>query len=260
MTRIIIIVVLSVIAFVQSGCDKIKTELERRHLGSEPHNAAPPAQSNPLKTFHVKRNDTETPLERKQIVLRIDFPSDEKIQIRLIKNLNSAEELKSVVLPPQNEALKESVSPKEDHSSDKPENTVESEKKKQSEPEAIKDKESQSEIKPDSEQEPQPEMKTGRDEDLQASASAHTPTIVVPAKETTTPVSPDANERLALSQLVKSNSAPSEAAVGSALTVTPPSAILPGTDEKLNAVPEGNKPSLSNRWSIPNTEYPLRYY
>jgi hypothetical protein len=57
MQRIIVIVVLSVLTVVESGCDKIKTELERRHLGSASQKETTHSTSQTQKTLPIKLND-----------------------------------------------------------------------------------------------------------------------------------------------------------------------------------------------------------
>ena len=178
MQRIIVIVVLSVLTVVLSGCDKIKTELERRHLGTECHKQTAQVE----KTSGDKHNDVAVPAARKQIVIRIDLPTDEKLQIRLIKLPISEETPKDVVVPSNETPLKETIKETAPHAEivrNKPENTVEPEKKESTERkepdkktpielEAPKSEEPQSELKTDAEQEPKSEMKTDQEEPLPA--------------------------------------------------------------------------------------------
>ena len=272
MRQIIVIVVLSVLTVVLSGCDKIKTELERRHLGMERHKQTAQAE----KTSDDNHSDVAAPAARKQIVIRIDLPTDEKLQIRLIKLPESEEKLNDVVSSPNETPPKETIKEDAPHAEilrNKPENTVEpekiestetkeSDKKTPIESEAPKSEEPQSEIKTDAEQEPKSEMKTDREEPISAVIPVPAPMVIVPARETTSPpISPDAHEISALPEFVKSNPAPAEAAVGSALSVTPPSVSrVPASNEPINAATMAPKASSSSAWSIPNADYPLRYY
>ena len=277
MQRIIVIVVLSVLTVVLSGCDKIKTELERRHLGMECHKQTVHVE----KTSGDKHNDAAAPAARKQIVIRIDLPTNEKLQIRLIKlpesEIPESEAKTNDVISPSNETPpKETVkedAPRAEVVRNKPEKSVEPEKKESTETkesdkktpielEAPKSEEPQSEIKTDAEQEPKSEMKTDREEPVSAVIPASAPMVIVPAREPALPpLSPDAHEISALSQFVKSNPAPAEAAVGSALSTTPPSvSSVPALSEPINSATIAPKASSSSPWAIPNADYPLRYY
>ena len=172
--------------------------------------------------------------------------------------------------PPPKETIKEDA-PRAEIVHNKPEKTVESEKTESAEKkdldkktpielEAPKSEEPQSEIKTNADQEPKSEMKTDREEPLEPTLSA--PTVIVPARETTSsPISPDSHEISALSQFVKSNPAPAEAAVGSALSASPPPvSSVPAPNKPINAATIAPKASSSSPWTIPNVDYPLRYY
>lgn len=257
-----IIVVLIVLAVVLSGCDKIKMELERRHLGA----AVEKENDNSQKTLPVKQeevnvkqdNDKETS-KRKQIVFRIDLPADEKIQIRLIKNSVPEDELKNDVAAPSKENAKEAVLFKENGSLDKPDSPIEQEKKPQPEQPEAKDVESKSEIKSETDSESRSEMKTD-DEETFPPPPVQAPTVVVPAKEMIFQSAlPDNQVKRASERAQPSEMAPAEKAVGLALGVDPPETISSIPNKPSKAVPSANA-LLSNPWTIPNADYPLRYY
>lgn len=285
MRQTIAIVILSVLVVVLSGCDKIKTELERRHLGAESYKQTAKVDN----SFDDKRNNPEVPSARKQIIIRIDLPMEEKLQIRMIK-LPVAEEKNNDVVNSPNESLKEDA-PRADIPQSKDEKAVVPDKKSTKKLEAPKSEVPKTEIKTDVEQEPKSEMKTDREESLPDVVPAPAPKVVVPAKEATLPpVSPDIHEMSALSQFVKSNPAPASAcpleqedkvllpkkpdlalpasnqeptlspAVASALTASPPETIVPSTSKPLKAPLETAKPSSPEPWALPNAEYPLSYY
>ena len=278
MRRIIVIVVLSVLTVVLSGCDKIKTELERRHLGTECHKQTAQVE----KTSDDKHNDAAAPETRKQIVVRIDLPTDEKLQIRLIKlpesEVSDSEEKPNDVVSPSNETPpKETIKEDAPHAEivrNKPEKSVEPEKKESTERkesdkktpielEAPKSEEPQSELKTDAEQEPKSEIKTDREEPISAVIPARAPTVIVPARATASPppITPDAHEISALSEFVKTNPAPAEAAVESALSAPlPPTTNNPATIEPSTGAVKASKTSAVNPWAIPNEECPLQYY
>ena len=265
MRQSIVILVLSVIVIVLSGCEKIKTELERRHLRSEIQKTSTSAALDELKTFNNKQNDVETPSTRKQIVLRIDLPTDEKIQIRLIKS-PVPEAAPESVAPAQEtspkEMLKEAASLKEEKPLDKSEKSVESDKEKEKSTEKTdsKDEKSKSEIKTDLDQEPEPEpeKETHREESPLPRNSV--PTVVVPGREIESkPALPDEQVQKSLSRPEPSEMAPAEKAVGIAIGISPEE-IAPVSRESLNAAPAASKPSSSNPWAIPDAEYPLGYY
>ena len=252
-----IIVVLSVLVVVLSGCDRIKTELERRHLGSETYKETALAASQAVKAFNVKRNDVETPAERKQIVFRIDLPSDEKIQIRLIKNSVSEEYPKNDVVALPKEDAKEVAPPNEDGSLDKPDSPVEQEKKPQTQQPEANDVEPKSEIKSETDNESRSEMKT---DDEETFTPPPAPMVVVPAMETISqPALPDKQVKRALAIAEPSELAPAEKAVGLALGVDPPETISSIPNKPSKAAPSANS-ALSNPWTIPHADYPLRYY
>ncbi len=250
MRRIAVIVVLSVLMVVFSGCDKIKTELARRHLGTESCKQTPMVEKTPDHADD-KQVKVEAPSVSKQIVIRIDLPADEKLQIRLVK-LPVSEET-----PNDEEKSNDVVNPTNETSPKEPD------KKLPKELETPKDEVPRSEIKTDADEEPKSEMKTVREEPLPAVIPAPAPMVIVPARETASePISPDMDEMPALSRFVKSNPSPAEAAVGSALSVPPPATSSPMPNEPSNnaAVIEPKTSSAVNPWAIPNAEYPLRYY
>lgn len=281
MRRIAVFFVLSVLMVVFSGCDKIKTELERRHLGAESCKQTLLVEKTPDHADD-KQNGVETASARRQIVIRIDLPADEKLQIRLVKlpvteETPKDEEKSNDVVSPSNE-----TSPKETIKEDalnaenlrnKPENPVETEKKEsveKKEPdkkspkelETPKDEEPRSEIKTDAEEELKSEMKTDQEESTPAVIPAPAPMVIVPARATASqPISPDTNEMPALSRSVKPNPSPAEAAVESALSVPPPpTTIVPAPKETSNGAVMESKASAVNPWAIPNEECPLQYY
>lgn len=277
MQRIILILLLSVFVIGQSSCDKIKTELERRHLGAERHKQTALAE----KTPDDKHNNVEThwereKSERKQIVIRIDLPTDEKLQIRLIKLPVSEEKPNGVVSPSNEPSPKEPIkanSPRAEILHNQPEKSVEPDKKESTdkkeshkktpiELDAPKSEEPKSEIKTDAEQKPKSEMKTDREEPLPEVIPLSAPTVIVPAGAMASePNLPDANELPALSRVVKSKPAPAEVSVESALPATPtPWTIPPQSNDSLNNASMTSKASSASPWAIPNAYYPLRYY
>ena len=153
MRQTIAIVILSVLVVVLSGCDKIKTELERRHLGAESYKQTAKVDN----SFDDKRNNPEVPSARKQIIIRIDLPMEEKLQIRMIK-LPVAEEKNNDVVNSPNESLKEDA-PRADIPQSKDEKAVVPDKKSTKKLEAPKSEVPKTEIKTDVEQEPKSEMK-----------------------------------------------------------------------------------------------------
>ena len=248
MRRIIVIVVLTVLTVVLSGCDKIKTELTRRHLGAESCKQTPLVEKTPDHADD-KQVKVEAPSVSKQIVIRIDLPSDEKLQIRLVK-LPVSEET-----PNDEEKSNDGASPTNETSPKEPD------KKSPIELETPKNEEPRSEIKTDADEEPKSEMKTYREEPAPAVIPAPAPMVIVPARATASqPISPDTNEMPALSRSVKPNPSPAEAAVGSALSVTPPATRAPVPNEPSNGAAIEPKASAVSPWAIPNAEYPLRYY
>lgn len=257
MLRIIIVVVLSALAVVQSGCDKIKTELERRHLGSETHKSASSAAPDYLKTLSVNqpvnKNDVKGASERTQIIFRIDLPADEKIQIRLIKSQDSEETTSDSLI-----SSKEPPVPKDDVFHDRHESPAELEKKSQPKQTDEKDEGAKSEMKSDAEPESHSEMKTDSEEAF-PQPPVIAPTVVVPARET-------ASESALPEERVKTTLAserfeptPAEKAVGLALSAPKPETILPASDRAIT-IPRANAAAASSPWAIPNAEYPLRYY
>ena len=263
MLRIITVVILGVLAVVQSGCDKIKTELERRHLGAEEHKDALPKTYQEIKAFNDKRNGVKETLERKQIVIRIDLPTDEKIQIRLIKNAAPEEMSKDVAAVSPKETLKTVETPPEaeEAHSNKPDHPAESVKEKSAkELNDQKDEESKSEIKTETDKESRSEMKTDGDE-VSAPPPLFAPTVVVPAEGMSSPLAlPDMQIKNSLASSKSYEPSPAEKAVGLALSVTPPEMNASPSSKAQNAASSTDKPTLSSLWSIPNAEYPLRYY
>lgn len=263
MLRIIAVVILGVLAVVQSGCDKIKTELERRHLGAEEHKETLPKTYQEIKAFNVKRNGVKETSERKQIVIRIDLPTDEKIQIRLIKNAALEEMSKDVCAAPPKETLKTVETPPEAEEAlrSKPDNPAESVKEKSAkELNDQKDDESKSEIKTETDKESRSEMKTDGD-DVSTPPPLLAPTVVVPAEGMNSPpVLPDMPIKNSLASSKLSEPSPAEKAVGLALSVTPPEMNASPSNKAQNAASSTDKPTPSSPWSIPNAEYPLRYY
>ncbi len=264
MRRIIVIAVLIVLTVFLPGCDKFKMELERRHLGKERHNqtalvekASDDKQNDGDKQNNDdKQNNVAASSEKKQIVIRIDLPTDEKIQIRLVKLPVSEENNTDEAVNSPNKALKNDA-PHDEVPRNQPEQKVELNTKTSKELETPKSEEPKTEIKTDAEQEPKSEIKTDREEAQPES----TPTVIVPARaESSEPILPDANEISALSRFEKPKPAPAEAAVASALTVTPPETIVPSSKTPLKAPLETVKPSSPELWAIPNADYPLRYY
>ena len=243
MRRIIVIVVLSVLMVVLSGCDKIKTELERRHLGTEQCKQTALVEKTP--DHSDDKQDGGKPISaRKQIVIRIDLPTDEKLQIRLIK------------LPVSEETPNDGASPTNETSPKEPD------KKLPKELETPKNEEPRSEIKTDADEEPKSEMKTDREEPLSAVIPVPAPTVIVPARATASqPILPDVDEAPALPRSVKYNPSPAEAAVESALSVPPPpTTIVPASNESSNGAVKASKTPVVNPWTIPNEECPLQYY
>ena len=280
MRRIIVIVVLCVLMVVLSGCDKIKTELERRHLGTERCKQTALVEKTPDHADD-KQNSVETPSVNKQIIIRIDLPSDEKLQIRLIKLPVSEETPNDEEKSNDNVSPKNETSPKETIKEDslnaenlrnKSENPIESEKKESTEKkepdqktpielETPQSEELQSEIKTDADEEPKSEMKTDREEPAPAVIPAPAPMVIVPARAMASkPILPDTNEKPALSRSVKPNPSPAEAAVESALSVPPPPTRAPAPKEPSNGAVKASKTSAVNPWAIPNEECPLQYY
>lgn len=257
MLRIIVIIVLSAAA-VLSGCDKIKTELERRHLGAEAHKSASSVTPDDLKTRPVNQRDVKEASERKQIIFRIDLPADEKIQIRLIKNPISEEAKSDAVVPP-GDVSKEAPSLKDEVFHDKSERPAELEKKSQSKQTDAKDDQSKSEMKSDTEPESHSELKTDSVEAFPP-PPVLAPTVVVPARETGSESAlPDEQVKIALASK-RFEPTPAEKAVGLALSGPKPETGLPTSSEPINAAPASKKTSVSNPWAIPNADYPLRYY
>ena len=255
MQRIIVIIVLSAAA-VLSGCDKIKTELERRHLGAAVEKESVKTQ----KTLPVKQDDVKPHSKRKQIVFCIDLPANEKIQIRLIKNSVPEEEPKNDVGVPPKEDAKEAALPKEDGSLVKPDSPTDQEKKPLMDQSEAKDKASKSEIKSETEPKSDSDRKTEQEESLPP-PPALAPTVVVPAREMTSP--PELPDMLVKNSLASSKSpepTPAEKAVGLALSVTPPEMNASPSNKALNAASATDKSTPSNPWAIPNADYPLRYY
>ena len=262
MQRIIVIVVLSVLTVVQFGCDKIKTELERRHLGSAPQKEITHSISQTQKTLPIKQNDGEGMSGKKQIVFRIDLPADEKIQIRLIKNATSKEMSKNVAEDSPKETLKAAqTSPENEESpcnnSDRSAESVE--KKSTRELNDQKDEESKSEIRTEMERESHSEMKTDQDETFPP-PPVPAPTVVVPVKEMNFPPAlPDKQIKNASASEEPSEMASAEKAVGLALGVDPPETISSIPNKPSKAAPAANNALPSNPWAIPNADYPLRY-
>ena len=263
MQRIIVIVVLSVLTVVESGCDKIKTELERRHLGSASQKETTHSTSQTQKTLPIKLNDGEGTSGKKQIVFRIDLPADEKIQIRLINNATPEEMSKNAAADSPKETLKAAQpSPEaQDAPSDKPNRSAESaEKKPVRELNVQKDEESKSEIKTETEKESHSETKTDQDETFPP-PPVPAPSVVVPAREMNSlPPAPEKQVKNASASEQPSEPAPAEKAVGLALSVTPPEINALPSNKTQNSAPATNKPTLSNPWAIPNADYPLGYY
>lgn len=259
MLRLFVIIALSVLTVVYTGCDKIKTELERRHLGSETHNEAALATPNAAKTISVKQDDVKETSKRRLIVFRIDLPADEKIQIRLIKNSAPEETSKNGAAASPNETLKAAQIPPEtaELPRDKPERPAASiEKKSTKELDEQKDEESKSEIKTETDRESRSEMKTD-EEDVSPPPPLLAPTVVVPAEETTSqPALPDMKIKNSLASSKSSEPAPADKAVGLALSVTSPET----NNKAQNAASSTDKQKLSSPWAIPDAEYPLRYY
>ena len=257
MLRIIAIIVLSAAA-VLSGCDKIKTELERRHLGSASQKESTHSISQTQRTLPVKKDDVKEASERKQIIFRIDLPTDEKIQIRLIKNLISEEAKSDSVIPP-GDVSKEAPSLKDEVYHDKSERPAELEKKSQSKQTDAKDDQPKSEMKSDTEPETHSEMKTDSVEAFPP-PPVLAPTVVVPARETGSESAlPEEHVKTALAP-ERFEPTPAEKAVGLALSVPKPETGSPTSSEPINAAPASKKTSFSNPWAIPNADYPLRYY
>ena len=263
MQRIIVIVVLSVLTVVESGCDKIKTELERRHLGSASQKETTHSTSQTQKTLPIKLNDGEGTSGKKQIVFRIDLPADEKIQIRLINNATPEEMSKNAAADSPKETLKAAQpSPEaQDAPSDKQDRSAESaEKKPVRELNVQKDEESKSEIKTETEKESHSEMKSYQDETFPP-PPVPAPSVVVPARELNSlPPAPEKQVKTASASEQPSEPAPAEKAVGLALSVTPPEINALPSNKTQNSAPATNKPTLSNPWAIPNADYPLGYY
>lgn len=260
MQRIIVIIVLSVLTVVESGCDKIKTELERRHLGSASQKEIIHSTSRTQKTLPIKLNDGEGTSGKKQIVFRIDLPADEKIQIRLIKNSVPEKELKTVFTAPPKENAQEAFQPKEKGSLDKPDSPVDQEKKPQPEQPEAKDEESKSEIKTETEKESHSEMKSYQDETFPP-PPVPAPSVVVPARELNSlPPAPEKQVKTASASEEPSEMAPAEKAVGLALSVTPSEINALPSNKAQNSASATNKSTLSNPWAIPNADYPLGYY
>lgn len=257
-----IIVVLSVLAVVLSGCDKIKTELERRHLGVSVEKENEKSQKTlPVKQdeVNVKQNDVKEASERRQIVFRIDLPADEKIQIRLIKNSASEGDTTNDAAALPKEDAKEAAPPNEGGSLDEPDSPVELEKKPQTEQPEVKDVESKSEIKSETDRESRSEMKTDGEETF-LPHPVPAPMIVVPSKEMISPPALTDNQVQRASESAQpSEMAPAEKAVGLALGVEPPETIPSIPNKPSNAAPSANV-QQSNPWTIPNADYPLSYY
>lgn len=263
MRRIIEILVLSVMVVVLSGCEKIKTELERRHLASETHKSASPETINALKTpavnHPVNQRGVKTVSERKQIIFRIDLPANDKIQIRLIKNPVVEEGAPDAIIPPGN-VSKETPSLKDEASHAAPDPPAELEQKSQSKQPDAKDEESKSEMKSDTEPEAHSEMKTDSEEAF-PSPPVFAPTVFIPARETTSqPEKPDMQVQKNSGRPEPSEPTPAEKAVGLALSVSPPETILPASSRAIKAAPKANAESTSSPWALPDAQYPLRYY
>lgn len=262
MLRIIVIVVFGVLAVVQSGCDKIKTELERRHLGSAPQKEITHSTPQTQIALPVKQDDVKEQPERKQIVFHIDLPADEKIQIRLVKNAAPEEMPKDVAAASPKETLTAVQTPPkaEEAPSDKPDRPTESaEKKPAKELKEQKDEESKSEIKTEKDKESRSEMKTNVDETF-PTPPVPAPTVVVPALETISPLAaPDLRAENNKTSPESSEPAPAEKAVGLALAVDPPETNASPSNKAQNVASATDKLTPSP-WAIPNAEYPLRYY
>ena len=295
MRRIIVLLLLCVFVVSHSGCDKIKAELERRHLSDqtqketqkdnqkETQKEAFKSKIPEQKTHRIKRTAVEPPSERRQIVFRIDLPTDEKIQIRLIKSPAPAEVKSDSFFPLDSSSMQsaletkietgkqeiknqkqaETKDEKQEYKSEKPDSSVEEESIGALETHLVEQRQMA-----DSQQEkeasvelPQSGIETDREVRFPATAPISAPTVVVPANEMTAPpAAPDSAEKKELSRSETSETAPAENAVGLALSVTPPETLPPEQSETPNEAPEANKSPLVNPWSIPNADYPLRYY
>lgn len=275
MRRIIVILLLSVFVIAQSGCDKIKAELERRHLGKqtqtqeqkEPSSSTPQTQKTPDDAL----NSDETSSKRKQIVLRIDLPTDEKIQIRLIKNTPS-EEIKTDSPDPSASNSTESK-PKAEFETNKLETKDDNQENKSEKQKLSVEEESVGAIKThldqqqgkaekqdSSNEQSRSETKMDREERSPAIEPASTPTIVVPSSRMPLPPDPlDGQEKKELTRQETAEMAPAEKAVGSALSITPLETTLPVSKERLNGTLPSKETSDANPWAIPNADYPLRY-
>lgn len=270
MRQIIAILLLSVLVIALSGCDKIKAELERRHLGDQTKKEL--NQDTPQPTPQVQKTSDDaliadqTSSKRKQIVFRIDLPSDEKIQIRLIKNPEDVES----VSPVQSESslteskskaeieTQETKEKKQENKSEKPESSVEEQTMGAIETHLVEQRR-KAEEQQASDERPQPEMDMDRQERSPAIEPASAPTIVVPSSELASPPKPferkDNQPRLDTTEM-----APAEKAVGAALSLTPPETKMPASREKSNGTLTPEKTTSVNPWAIPNADYPLQYY
>ena len=277
MRRIILIFLLSVFVVALSGCDKIKSELERRHLGgraeNDTHIETSPSTLQEQKTSENAPNAVETSSQRKQIVFRIDLPTDEKIQIRLIKNPEEAESVSPVqsdsnVTENKSKAEFETQKLKDEKNEDKSgkqESSVEEQSmgsiethlveqhKKAKEPESS-DEQTRSEIKSDS------GIKTDREESSPTIKPVSAPTIVVPSSSKMTLPPRTLNKQKELSRQESTEMTPAEKAVESALSITPPETKLPASKEKSAGTITPQETSSACPWAIPDADYPVQYY
>lgn len=273
MRRIIVIFLLSVFVVALSGCDKIKSELERRHLGGRAENnthiEATPSTLQEQKTSENTPNAVETSSKRKQIVFRIDLPTDEKIQIRLIKNPEEAES----VSPVQSESnvtenkskaefetkKQESKDEKQEDKSRKQESSVEEQSMGSIETHLVEQHKKAKEPESSDDQSPSG-IKTDREESSPAIKPVSAPTIVVPSSSKMTLPPKTLNRQKELSRQITTEMTPAEKAVESALSITPPETKLPAPKEKSAKTITPQETSSACPWSIPDADYPVQYY
>lgn len=276
MRRIILILLLIVFVIALSGCEKIKAELERRHLGGntqkQTQKETSPSTPQAQKTSDDMPIADETSSKRKQIVFRIELPTDEKIQIRLIKNpeevqSDSSYPLASNVTENKSKAEFETQESKDEKNKDKTEKQESNvdeqsvgaiekhlvQQRRNADQQESSDEQSRSGIKTGA------GIKTDLEDSSPAIKPVAAPIIVVPESEMTSPAE-SLDRQKELSRQKTTQTAPAEKAVGTALSITPPETKLPVSEEKSDGTITSKKTSSGNPWAIPNADYPLRYY